>query len=401
MLLVILLRNISDFIFVYISSYIASLKSSQTYGGINKLGGYLPVIFFFAGFVWDALTIGRRVAASDLIIFAGYLISAALILFIISRPSFVRAEKSQSDVKNLAGRSAKAPTRLFAIITSRFPYLVLQFLFGSLLSALFILYFKSSSHWLAWLMSLMLASLLVANEFLENHYRRYTISWALFGLCAMLLFNFALPFLLGSVLSIWFYLSTLLGAFFAYWLYAKTPNHLGSIWPVWLIAGVLMLAYASDMIPPVPLVKRDVAIAYHIEKVQGKYQLSQQKSPWWVFWRKTSNDLQLVSSGGASQRIYCFSSIFAPSGLKTKLFHDWQLHTKNGWILQSQASFNVSGGRNDGFRGYTYKTNPAAGDWRVIIKTENDKTIAVHKFNVSKPQNKKGQNAPELITQPY
>ncbi|MES2547808.1 MAG: DUF2914 domain-containing protein [Pseudomonadota bacterium] len=338
---------------------------------ISKLGRYLPAIFFFAGFAWDAMTIGRNVAASDLIIFAGYLLAAALILFITSRPSFILVEP------------AKLPTRLYALVTSRWPYFLLQFLFGSLLSALFILYFKSSSHWLAWLMSLLLACLLVANEFLEDQYRRFTVSWALFGLCAMLLFNFALPFLLGSVLSIWFYLSTLLGAVLAYWLYTKTPNHLGNIWPVSVIAGLLMLAYAVDMIPPVPLVKRDIAMAYSIEKVPGgktgtQYQLSQPKAPWWKFWRKAGDDLRI--HGG--ERIYCFSTIFAPAGLKTKLFHDWQRHTKQGWVLQSRASFSVSGGRYNGFRGYTYKTNPAAGDWRVIIKTENEKTIAVHNFSV-------------------
>jgi MFS family permease len=336
---------------------------------ISKLGDYLPAIFFAAGFIWDALTIGRNVAATDLIIFAGYLLAAALILFITSRPSFILADES------------KLPTRLYILVTSRWPYFLLQFLFGSLLSALFILYFKSSSHWLAWLMCLFLAGLLVANEFLEDQYRRFTVSWTLFGLCAMLLFNFALPFILGSVLSIWFYLSTLLGAMLAYWLYTKTPNHLGSIWPVSVIAGL-------DMIPPVPLVKRDIAMAYAIEKADGKYQLSQQKSPWWIFWRKTSDDLEV--KGG--ERIYCFSSIFAPAGLKTKLFHDWQRHTKQGWVLQSRASFSVNGGRYDGFRGYTYKTNPAAGDWRVIIKTENEKTIAVHHFSVRLTE----ENAPTI-----
>jgi MFS family permease len=352
---------------------------------ISKLGRYLPAAFFFAGFAWDALTIGRNVVASDLIIFTGYLLAAALILFITSRPGFILMDET------------RLPTRIYAIVTSRWPYFLLQFLFGSLLSALFILYFKSSSHWLAWLMSLLLASLLVANEFLEDQYRRFTISWALFGLCAMLLFNFALPFLLGSVLSIWFYLSTLLGAMFAYWLYTKTPNHLGSVWPVSVIAGLLMLAYAADMIPPVPLVKRDIAMAYAIEKVDGKYQLSQQESAWWVFWRTTSDDLK-VQSG---QRIYCFSTIFAPAGLKTKLFHDWHLHTKRGWVLQSRASFTVSGGRYNGFRGYTYKSNPAAGDWRVVIKTENEKTIAVHKFTVRHLSAKEGLAAPQHILRSF
>jgi hypothetical protein len=367
-----------------------AISLRNIFNHISKLGDYLPAVFFFAGFIWDALTIGHNVTAFDLIIFAGYLLGAGLILFSISRPSFVLADE------------AKLPSRLYAIVTSRWPYFLLQFLFGSLLSALFILYFKSSSHWLAWLMSLLLASLLVANEFLEDQYRRFTVSWALFGLCAMLLFNFALPFLLGSVLSIWFYLSTILGAMLAYWLYRKTPNHLGSIWPVSVIAGLLMLAYTVDMIPPVPLVKRDIAMAYAIEKVQGvngnaKYQLTQQKSPWWVFWRKSSDDLE-VQNG---QRIYCFSTIFAPAGLKTKLFHDWELHTKQGWVLQSRASFTVSGGRYNGFRGYTYRSNPVAGDWRVVIKTENEKTIAVHKFTVSNFSVKEGLAAPQQVMRSY
>lgn len=333
---------------------------------ISKFGDYWPAVFFFAGFIWDAVTIGRQVAASDLFIFAGYLLIAALILYCISRPSFILADIN------------KLPTKLHWLFTSRLPYFLLQFFYGSLLSALFILYFKSANHWLAWLMAFLLAMLLIANEFLENHYRRFTLSWALFGLCAMLLFNFALPFLLGSVLAIWFYSSTIMGAGLAVFLYRKTPNHLGSIWPVWLIAGLLMLAYSIDMIPPVPLVKREIAIAYQVEKVAANYQLSQQASPWWQFWRKTCNNLQVNSS----QRIYFFSSIFAPAGLKTKLFHNWQIYTKHGWVTQSRAGFALNGGRNGGYRGYTYKSNIAAGDWRVRVETENNKTIAIQSFTV-------------------
>ena len=334
---------------------------------IRKLGDYLPAIFFFGGFIWDALTIGRYVAATDLIFFAGYLLLAAFILFFTSRPSFILAD------------ATKLPTRLQWLYASRLPYFLLQFLFGSLLSALFILYFKSANHWLAWLLAFLLALLLVANEFLENHYRRFTLSWALFGLCAMLLLNFVLPFVLGSVHAAWFYISTLLGAGFAYWLYAKTPNHMGSILPIWLIAGLLMLAYTADMIPPVPLVKRQIAIAYSIEKVAGNYQLTQQQSSWWLFWRKTSDHLQVTTN----QRIYCFSSIFAPAGLKTRLFHNWQLRTKNGWVTQSRAGFSLNGGRNGGYRGYTFKNNIAAGDWRVKIETENNKTIAIQSFTIN------------------
>lgn len=338
----------------------------------RNLADYFPVIFFFGGFVWDALTIGRNVMASDLAIFTGYLFSAALILYLIGRPADEAAEASMQP-------QAKFFSVLKKLHTPRLPYFLLQFLFGSLFSALFILYFKSSSHWLAWLTSLVLGVLLVANEFLESEYKRFTLSWAMFGLCAMLLFNFALPFMLGSIHAVWFYLSTLLGAALACWLYMKTPQHYGSIKPVGIIAALLMFAYAVDMIPPVPLVKRDIAVAYELNKMNGSYLLKQQASSWWVFWRKTSDDLDLLPG----QRVYCFSSVFAPPGLQTRLVHRWQHYDKkSGWTTQSKAGFSISGGRYDGFRGYTYKSNLAEGDWRVSVETENEKTIAVYPFSV-------------------
>lgn len=354
-------------------------------------------MFFFGGFAWDALTIGRNVAVQDLTIFAAYLFIAGLILYVIGRPSYVLADS----VRSIEKLPTWLPTWLSGTIASMYkrwhyphlPYFLLQFMYGNLLSALFILYFQSANHWLAWAMSLLLAAMLVLNEFLESEYRRFTLSWALLGFCAMLLCNFALPFLLGSIHAVWFYLSTILGALAAYWLYKKTPNHFGSIMPVWVIAAALMLAYAADMIPPVPLVKRDMAMAYTLEKVGGDYRLTQQAPSWWVFWRKTSNNLEITPG----QRVYCFSSIFAPAGLKTRLYHRWQIHTKKqGWVTTSHIGFSLNGGRYHGFRGYTYKQNLSAGNWRVSVETENQKTIAVHEFTINA-----AKNASTKITQWY
>lgn len=341
---------------------------------ILRIGDFFPAIFFFGGFAWDAYTVGRNVAVQDLLIFTVYLMIAGFILYVIGRPSYQLID------------SSKLPSWLYKVYTrlnwQKFhwegvPYFLLQFIFGNLLSSLFILYFKSSSHWLAWVMSLLLGVLLVANEYLENEYRRFTLSWALFGLCTMLLFNFALPFLLGSIHPAWFYISTLLGLGSTYWLYKNTPNHFGSIIPVWLIAATLMLAYSADIIPPVPLVKRNIAVAYEVQKVSGQYELTQQASGALVFWRKTSNDL-VVTSG---QRVYCISSIFAPSGLHTKLYHRWQFYDKKlGWQTKSLAGFTLAGGRYNGFRWFSYYKGLQTGDWRVAIETENQKTLAVYDF---------------------
>ena len=350
---------------------IAKIKQSDVYQHLLKLADLFPAFFFFGGFAWDAFTVGRHVAAQDLFLFGAYLLIAGLILYVIGRPDYILA-----DTKKFPLWLSKHCARFY---WPNFPYFLLQFIFGNLLSALFILYFKSSSHWLAWLMSLLLGALLVANEYLENEYRRFTLSWALFGFCAMLLFNFALPFLIGSVHPVWFYLSTLLGLAAAHSLYKMTPNHFGSIAPVWLIAVTLMLAYTADMIPPVPLVKRDIAVAYAVTKVAGNYQLEQEPSAWWVFWRKTSNHLMLAPG----QRVYCISSIFAPSGLNAKLYHRWQFYDKKlGWQTKSRVGFTLAGGRYDGFRGYTYTEGLKAGDWRVAIETENQKTVAIYNFSI-------------------
>ena len=350
---------------------LSKIKQTSLYHHVLKLGDFFPVIFFFGGFLWDALTIGRNVAYSDLITFFVYLGLAAAILFSLGSSTFILA-----DATKLPSWAAKIHKRLY---WENLPYFLLQFLFGNLLSSLFILYFKSSNHWLAWLMSIILGTLLVANEYLEDKYKQFTLSWAQFGFCAMLLFNFALPYLIGSIHAVWFYLSTLLGAGAAFLLYKKTPNHDGSIWPVSVIASLLMLAYAFDMIPPVPLVKRDIAVGYALNKIDGNYQLTQQPSSWWVFWRETSSDLYVMPG----QRVYCFSSVFAPKGLKTRLYHVWQYYDKTkGWQTHSKVGFTLSGGRYNGFRGYTYKSALQAGEWKVSVETENNKTVAVQEFSV-------------------
>ena len=359
---------------------------------IVTVADFFPVIFFFGGFAWDAYTVGRHVAVQDLFVFTAYLMTAGLILYMIGRPSYALVDDS------------KLPKWIYNVYTRmnwhRFhwegiPYFLLQFIFGNLLSALFILYFKSASHGLAWLMVAMLGILLVANEYLENEYRRFTLSWALFGLCTMLLFNFVLPFLLGSIHPAWFYISTLLGLGSTYWLYKNTPNHLGSIIPVWLIAITLMLAYRADIIPPVPLVKRNIAVAYAVEKINGKYTLTQQASRPLVFWRKTSNHLVVVPG----QRVYCISSIFAPSGLHTKLYHRWQFYdSKLGWQTKSRPDFTLAGGREHGYRWFSYYEGLKTGDWRVGIETENHQTLAVFDFSVEVVKDKASSISNSTIT---
>jgi len=346
----------------------------------------LPAVAFFGGFLWDAFTLGRSVGSMDLWILSGYLALAAGILWFLGRREALSAiQPALETAASAENRPQTAATSVVAVETQPWwhvsgPYLLLQFCYGGLFSALFIFYFKSSSHFLALLLALALGVLLVANEFLEDRYRRFTLTWALFGLCAMLLLNFVVPHLVGSIASIWFFLSTLAGAALAHGLRLKTPGQPGRITPVWGIAVGLLLAYWVDAIPPVPLVTRAVAVGHALERTAGEYRLQQELTPWWLFWRKTESQIHLASG----ERLYCVSAIFAPTGLSTRLVHHWQYHDeKTGWQTRSRIVFSLAGGRQGGYRGYSYKQNLNPGEWRVSVETEDGRTVATHRFELS------------------
>jgi hypothetical protein len=337
---------------------------------LARLKQAMPAVAFFAGFLWDAITLGRSVSPLDLIILSAYLAGSAGLLWWLGRRQALAVDQA----------ALEQPIEAASWLRDSGPFFLLQFLLGGLFSALFIFYFKSSGYFLATLWALGLGALLVANEFMEDRYRRFTLAWAMFGLCAMLLLNFVLPYVVGGISAVWFVLSSLAGAGLAHWLFLKTPGQPGRIRPVWGIAAGLLLAYFLNLIPPVPLVKKDIAIGHALTRVPGIYVLRQEKTPWWLFWRQTSKVVHLTPG----EPLYCVSAVFAPSGLDTRLYHRWSRYDANrGWIDAPRIGFNLAGGRQGGYRGYTFKQNLAPGDWKVTVESEDGRTVAVHRFELA------------------
>lgn len=344
----------------------------------NQIRKYFPALAFFAGFIWDALTIGHSVNASDLLILSAYLIATIPIIWWLAKKAGAQTVKVEQSVNLQPVSSNLAAVESWK---TRLPYILLQFLFGSLFCALFILYFKSSSHVTAIIWSIGLGALLVTNEFLETAYKRFTLSWTLFGFCAILLLNFVLPFLVGSIHAFWFFASILLALTLTQSLKNRISAQLGNVIPTYVVAAIIAAAYVLDVIPPVPLVKRDIQVGVALTKAAGEYIVQQDKAPWWIFWRSTLDSVHI----GAGDKVYCISAVFAPAGLEAKLYHRWQRYDANqGWLTMSRVGFSLTGGRNNGFRGYTYKQNVAYGKWRVIVETENERTIALHEFEIEK-----------------
>jgi hypothetical protein len=342
-----------------------------------------PAVAFFGGFIWDAVTLGRAVTTLDLWVLLFYLVLAAALLVYMGRRGRLGGEEDPES-GTLAAAPGEHPgavprgiPRLRHWVREEGPVFLLQFCFGSLFSALFILYFLSTSYLPAFLLAAVLLALLVANEFLEGHYRRFTLTWALFGACAILYLNFAIPHLAGGIHPVWFFLSTAAGIGLVVLARRLSPKAQGSLWPAYGVAIALSGLYLLNAIPPVPLVRKNVSICRNLERRDGTYTAQIEVPPPWAFWR-ASETLVRQRPG---ERIFCFSSVFAPKGLHCTLFHRWRYKDpRRGWVDASRIGFPIAGGRPEGFRGYTYKRNLAPGEWEVRLETDAGRVLGQVRF---------------------
>ena len=319
----------------------------------ERVRPWVPAVFFIGGFAWDALTLGQTIKSVDLFILLAYLSGAAAILVALGRGVQFRG--------------------------SQYLNSVLQFFYGGIFSALFIFYFLSSSDLPGYLVVLGLAALLIGNEFLESRYSELTLSWVLFTMSATMFFNFALAHLFRSISTFWFYLGTLIAVLLVLVLRRVSRHESASIVPSLVVAALLLVLHAFNFIPPVPLVKKEMLIAHDMHKRSGGYD-ALVESPGWRFWRTSSP----VFHRASGERVYCFTSVFVPNGIRTTIRHRWLLYdTKAGeWRTTSVVPFTISGGRSGGYRGLTYKQNVVPGEWRVIAESESGAKLGITDFEI-------------------
>ena len=78
--------------------------------------------------------------------------------------------------------------------------------------------------------------------------------------------------------------------------------------------------------------------------------------------------------------------MFAPIQLKTNVVHRWRRYdeTAGTWRTESTVRFPIVGGREGGYRGYSTKSQPANGRWRVDIETPDGLLIGRVAFSVAR-----------------
>lgn len=355
----------------------------------------IPAAAFFGGFAWDAMTLGRVITDLDLFLLLGYILAAGGILVWMGRRGTMgiplsgpsSAAPAGPDGGAVAPAGGKGPilsANRRKWLLERGPTFALQFLFGSIFSALVIFYFLSSSYLPGFLLVIALVALLILNEFLESEYQRFTLSWTLYGVCCVLFLNFALPHLVRSVNPMWFFISTAAGVAMVFVVKALSRGAKGALWPAMAAAAVLVALFLANAIPPVPIVKKKMIICRNLEKRDGIYTGDIEKGTLASFWRRSES----VVRQRPGEKIFCFTSVFLPPGIQTTLYHRWMYDDvrAGAWVEHSRIGFPITGGRSDGFRGFTYKRNLTPGKWEVRVETGTGRVIGVIHFRAEASQ---------------
>jgi hypothetical protein len=330
--------------------------------------------FFLAGIVWDALTLRRIDNFWDNAILLSYLV---VLTFVVVSDILIKANRFEGEWQH----------KIQPWLTP-----ITQFLLGALLSAIVIYYARSMAWTTQYGVWTILVLSLVANEFLHRHLN--TLTTMLIMLCGSSTFIFAWLYpVLASSMNPWlFRLATLSGLVLslsvlslAIRLKQSRLHSWGSVqvWSLVLLVALLNFGYQKDWIPPVPMSVSEGGVFQRAQKVGDTYELDY----------LTTSRIVLFPSYGKTfyykpgDTVSCFTAIFAPNDMKERVFHVWERYEPNTdtWKATDRIGFELSGGRDTGYRGLTRKQNVSEGKWRVVVKTARGKTLGRIFFKVVPP----------------
>jgi hypothetical protein len=333
---------------------------------------YLPPLFFFGGVTYDTLTLTRIDRLLDNLLLLLYL---ALLGFLI-----VLTGRLGTSEGGTADLPPDAPVWMRWTLQGK-PYapMAIQFLLGGLFSAYAIFYSKSATFAGTAVFFCVLVAFLVANEFLRDRLSNVQLLVSLYALVCFAFFTFFLPvmtgwmnaavFLAGAGLTV---LVVLRVVHLIYWgnpARTKREAALAGA-PALALIGVLVGFYFLNWIPPVPLSLKFGGMYHEIKRSGDRFELSFEKR-WYEVWKRSDNLLP------ANDPVYCFTAVFAPVALKTTVYHHWYYRREKSQAFAhaDKIALKISGGREGGYRAYTFKQGLDPGYWRVDVEAEDGRVI--------------------------
>ncbi|NQU35683.1 MAG: DUF2914 domain-containing protein [Bacteroidetes bacterium] len=268
--------------------------------------------------------------------------------------------------------------------------LAIQFLFGGLSSAFVIYFSRSVSLSKTASFFIILILLFVANEFLKKRISNKYLQFSVYFFISFTFFTFITPVFIREMNTYIFVFSGLLSLVCTLVLitiiYRVSPSTRAEV-HIWKLIGIVLSIYSLinifyffNLIPPVPLALDSGIVAHNIKLENNNYVVTYETDEWYVFWRE--HRLKFIYN--PDEKVYIFTSIFAPTDLEKSIFHRWKWYNDNTnkWEIMEKIGYNITGGRDAGYRGYTFKNNVKQGLWKVEVITEEEMVIGVIDFEI-------------------
>ena len=266
---------------------------------------------------------------------------------------------------------------------------VAQFAFGGLFTAYVSLYSRSAAVEVSWIFILILALLLIGNERFVRLYTQFVFQFSIFFTVLFSFLIFFLPVVFGRIGPSMFVtagaVSLIVVTGFYYFLMYLVPERAKaestslarSIAAIFLTFNAL---YFTGAIPPLPLALKDAGVYHGVEKEGTQYQLIGESRKWYEGFLRYN----YVFHRNVDEPVYLYTAVFAPTGLSTTIYHEWQHYDEASkeWVGEEKVPFPIVGGRDGGYRGYTIKTNAETGRWRVDVVTEFGQLVGRVSFRV-------------------
>ena len=333
---------------------------------------YISPLSLVAGFLADNYILLRRVDLWQTnALFFTYLAVAAIGIFVINL-----IEAGRIRWKWMVSMAPLIPV-------------IVQFSFGGLFSGYLSLYSRSAGFAASWVFVLAVAALLIGNERFTRLYVRFAFQMSLYFFVLFSFFIFFLPVVFSAIGPAMFIVSgfaslAVLALFMrSMWLFIpevvkrERTRVARSVAVIFVVFNIL---YFLNLIPPLPLALKEAGVYHAVVRVGTDYHLTEEQEPWYAAIFPYSS----VFHTSAGQDAYVYTAVFAPSGLATTIYHEWQRYdaASNTWMTVTTQNFPINGGRDGGYRGYTMKNDLAPGKWRVNVKTQYGQLVGRVNFSV-------------------
>ena len=265
--------------------------------------------------------------------------------------------------------------------------LLSSYAFGALFSAFTVFYMKSALISDSWPFIAALALAVVGLEIFKKYQARLLFNLGLYFLAIFSFCIFSVPLWVGKLGAEVFFLSALaaVGSFalFCFVLYITGRRRFladlkGVLYTTGITLTLMSVLYTTNTLPPIPLVLKDIGVYHYVAKDGESYKLLGEQIS--VFDRIFGVTIHWVKN----EPVYVFSSVFTPVAIDTEIVHRWEYWStiENEWVFSNKVAFAADGGRDEGYRGYSFKRGVFPGRWRVTVETPDGLKIGRIEFSL-------------------